>query len=208
MKLEKQDWQKLQLSLLVLAAVMLVAVSLLTAAHYFRQNQEAALQKQQSLLNAARQRYQASGAEKDMITEYLPKYQQLISKGFVGEERRIEWVEQLREQHKNQRMFGIQYSISAQEKYAPVFASNTGGFTLNRSIMKLELDMLHEGDLLRLTETLAGMNATPFILRDCEISRLANSNRSGNELAANLHAQCELDWLTLREPAAQLTSAP
>lgn len=208
MNLEKQDWQKLRAPLLILAAVSMAASVLFGTAQYFKQNQEAALQNQQNLLNAARQRYQLSGTEKDMITEYLPKYQRLISKGFVGEERRIEWVEQLREQHKTQKLFGINYSISPQEKYTPTFAANTGGFTLNRSVMKLELDMLHEGDLLQLTEALSRMNATPFILRDCEISRLNSAAQLGNQLTANLHALCEIDWLTLREPVNQLTISP
>jgi hypothetical protein len=129
----------------------------------------------------------------------------LISKGFVGEEQRIAWVEHLREQHKTQKLFGIKYSISPQEKYTPAFAANLGGFTLNRSVMKLELDMLHEGDLLQLTEALSIENSAPFILRDCEMNRL----NSGSQLIANLHALCELDWLTLREPAAvQVSSEP
>lgn len=202
MKLEKHDWQRLQGSLLLLTAVMLASVALFAAAYYFSQSQETALQQQQNLLNAARQRYQSSGVEKDMIAEYLPKYQHLIRKGFVGEERRIEWVEHLREQDKNLKLLGIKFSISPQEKYNPAFAANSGGFTLNRSIMRLELDMLHEGDLLLLTEMMATVNATPFILRDCEIRRLANSGQSGNPLNANLQAQCEVDWLTLREPAS------
>jgi hypothetical protein len=209
MSLEKQDLQKLQTPLLILAAVIIVVISLFGAAQYFNQNQEIALQNQQNLLNAARQRYQLSGAEKDMIIEYLPKYQMLISKGFVGEEQRIAWVEHLREQHKMQKLFGIKYSISPQEKYTPAFAANLGGFTLNRSVMKLELDMLHEGDLLQLTEALSTENSAPFILRDCEINRLNPGSQLSNQLIANLHALCELDWLTLREPAtAQVSSAP
>ena len=209
MSLEKQDWQKLQTPLLILAAVIMAVISLFGAAQYFNQNQEAALQNQQSLLNAARQRYQLSGAEKDMITEYLPKYQMLISKGFIGEEQRIEWVEHLREQHKIQKLFGIKYSISPQEKYTPAFAANLGGFTLNRSVMKLELDMLHEGDLLQLAEALSAESSAPFILRDCEINRLNPGSQLSNQLIANLHALCELDWLTLREPAAvQVSSVP
>jgi len=202
MKLEKQDWQKLQKPLLILAVVSVTAVLLFGFAQYFNTNQEQALQQQQNLLNAARQRYQSSGAEKGMITEYLPSYQLLISKGFVGEERRIEWVEHLREQHKNHKLFGIKYSISQQEKYSPPFAASLGGFALNRSIMKLELDMLHEGDLLQLTESLNTTNTAPFILRDCEIARLNPAGQISNQLIANLHAQCELDWLTLREPAS------
>ena len=202
MSLEKQDWQKLQAPLLILAAVVMVVISLFGAAQYFNKNQEVVLQNQQNLLNAARQRYQLSGAEKDMIVEYLPKYQMLISKGFVGEEQRIEWVEHLREQHKTQKLFGIKYSISPQEKYTPAFAVNLGGFTLNRSVMKLELDMLHEGDLLQLTESLSANNTAPFILRDCEITRLTDTSALSAQLVANLHARCDLDWLTLREPSS------
>jgi hypothetical protein len=67
--------------------------------------------------------------------------------------------------------------------------------------MKLELDMLHEGDLLQLTESLNANNAASSMLRDCEIVRLNTNGLPSNQLIANLHAQCELDWLTLREPA-------
>jgi len=209
MKLDKHDWQKLQAPLLILGAVIVVAILLFGFAQYYNAKQEQALQTQQNLLNNARQHYQSSGSEKDMITEYLPKYQLLINKGFVGEERRIEWVENLRTQHKNHKLFGIKYSISHQEKYAPAFATNLGGFVLDRSVMKLELDMLHEGDLLQLTESLNAINTAPFILRDCEITRLNTAGPLSNQLIANLHAQCELDWLTLREPAPiQAPSVP
>lgn len=206
MKLEKHDWQKLQKPLLALVAAGIVVIPLFGFSQYYSMQQEQALQSQQNLLNAARQRYQSSGAEKEMITEYLPKYQALIAKGFVGEERRIEWVENLREQHKNNKLFGIKYSISHQEKYAPAFLANLGGFTLNRSVMKLELDMLHEGDLLQLTEALSSKNSAPYILRDCAITRLNSGGALSNQLVANLHAQCELDWLTLREPASANTA--
>lgn len=208
MKLEKKDWQTLQTPLLILVAVIAAVISLFATAQYFNTNQQQALQNQQNQLNAARQRYQSSGAEKAMITEYLPRYQALIGKGFVGEERRIEWVEALREQHKNHKLFGIKYSISHQEKYTPVFATNLGGFTLSRSVMKLDLDMLHEGDLLQLTESLNTNNTAPFILRDCEIARLNPAGQISNQLIANLHAVCELDWLTLREPAANQAVVP
>jgi hypothetical protein len=208
MKLEKKDWQTLQTPLLILVAVIAAVISMFATAQYFNTNQQQALQNQQNQLNTARQRYQSSGAEKAMITEYLPRYQTLISKGFVGEERRIEWVEALREQHKNHKLFGIKYSISHQEKYTPVFATNLGGFTLSRSVMKLDLDMLHEGDLLQLTESLNTNNTAPFILRDCEIARLNPAGQISNQLIANLHAVCELDWLTLREPAANQAVVP
>lgn len=201
MKLEQNDWKRLQIPLAILGGIIVVVVVCIVFAQQYKADQEQALLTQQNQLNAARQRYQSSGLEKEIITEFLPQYQALINKGFVGEERRIEWVERLREQHKNHKLFGIKYSIKQQEKYTPTFATNIGGFTLSRSIMQFELDMLHEGDLLQLTESLSGANAAALILRDCEITRLNEGGALSAQLTANLHAQCELDWLTLREPA-------
>lgn len=209
MKLDKQDWRKLQTPLILLGAVIIVTAALFALAQTYTADQEAALQAQQGKLNAARQRYQSSGAEKATITEYLPKYQLLISKGFIGEERRIEWVEELRTQHKNHKLFGIQYSISQQAEYKPTFAPNLGGFVLHRSIMKLDLDMLHEGDLLQLTESLNTKNYAPFLLRDCEVTRLNADAVISNQLIPNMHARCELDWFTMREPVtAQVVLTP
>jgi len=207
MKLEPNDWKKLQIPLVILGVVIAVVVACIVLAQQYKTEQELALLTQQNQLNAARQRYQSSGQEKEVITAYLPQYQTLINRGFVGEERRIEWVESLRAQHNNHKLFGIKYSIKQQEKYMPAFAPNLGGFTLNRSVMQFELDMLHEGDLLQLTESLSQANVAELILRDCEITRLNENGALSSQLIANLHAQCELDWLTLREPTAIQTVA-
>jgi len=207
MQLNKQDWLNLQMPLAMLVTVIVAIVALFVLAQNYSSSQEAALQAQKNLLNAARQRYQSSGMEKETITEYLPQYQALINKGFVGEERRIEWVDALRAQHTNHKLFGIKYSVSQQEEYKPSFAPNLGAFVLHRSVMKLDLDMLHEGDILQLTESLSAQVTAPFMLRDCEITKLNAGVALSNQLTANLHAKCELDWLTVREPAVVQTAA-
>lgn len=203
-QLNKQDWQKLQTPIAVLVIVLIIMVGLIGFAHHYSQNQQQELLTQQNQLNSARQRYQSSGLEKDTIIQYLPLYQGLISKGFIGEERRIEWVDELRAQHQKHKLFGIKYSISQQEDFKPEFAPNFGGFTMHRSVMKIDLDMLHEGDILQLTESLDAENTSPFMLRDCEIVRLGSNGAMSKQLVANLHAQCELDWITLREPVTVL----
>ena len=68
--------------------------------------------------------------------------------------------------------------------------------------MKLNLDMLHEGDLISLLDGLHEQ-AAPFIVRDCEISRPIGAVANSKNVVANLKANCEIDWLTLRDP--QLT---
>ena len=70
--------------------------------------------------------------------------------------------------------------------------------------MSLKLDMLHEGDLLVLLDDLHEQT-TPFIVRECEISRPIGALVNIKNVAANMQAVCEIDWLTLRDP--QLSNA-
>ena len=206
LQLNLHDWQKLKLPLILLSVVLVAVVLLSAGAQHYTDAQTAALEKQEGELKTAKKRYQDSGTEKDTIIEFLPQYQQLIAKGFVGEERRIEWVEALRQQHKAHKLFGIKYAISQQESFQPEFSASIGSFTLHRSIMKLDLDMLHEGDILRLVESLYTPSATPFMLRDCQITRLNDVGPLSTQLVPNMHAACELDWITMREPV--LTEVP
>lgn len=207
MKLDAKDWQNLKTPLLILGGVFIALGALIGYAHYYNQQQQKALENQKNQLNNARQRYLSSGSEKDVITEYLPQYRKLIDKGFVGEERRIEWVDELRMQHQQHKLYAIQYNIGQQEEYKPTFALNLGAFVLHRSVMKLELDMLHEGDILKLTESMANSDAPPFMLRSCEMLRV-NHSSTFNQLIPNLHAKCELDWLTIHEPVSATATVP
>lgn len=204
MSISSQDWQKLRNPILGLGAALVFAGLFITFADQYRQKNTLALQTQQNLLNQARQKYQSSGLEKETITQYLPIYNDLLASGFIGEEKRIEWIESLRKIHAQNKLFSIDYSIGLQENYKPNFLSNLGNFKLHRSVMKLNLDMLHEGDLLALIDGLQEQT-TPFIVRDCEITRPIGAVINTKNISANLKAACEIDWLTLRDP--QLSGA-
>jgi len=203
MSMTPQDRRKLQWPIIGLVLAIMVVGLLVTYADQYRAENESALQSQQNSLNQARQKFQSSGLEKESIIQYLPIYNQLLASGFVGEERRIEWIEALRQIHAQHKLFNIDYSIGLQEGYNPSFLPNLGNFKLKRSVMNLKLDMLHEGDLLALLDGLHEQT-TPFIVRECEIKRPVGAVVNAKNMASNMQANCEIDWLTLRDP--QLTS--
>ena len=198
MKFSRADWIKLRASAIFFSLALVAMASLVYFAHIRKEASILTLENQKTQLQQATQRYQLSGAEKSNIMKYLPQYQQLISKGEVGEERRLEWVDALRNIHKNQKLFTIKYGIGAQEPYKPVVSLNSGQFKITRSMMKLELAMLHEGDLLTLLDGLTTEQSSPFIVRQCEMNQ-QNAN-IGSSLTPNMQAKCELDWITIHEP--------
>lgn len=198
MKLNHREWKALQLPLAVFGLALLAALALISYTGHKKAQALAALESQNNQLHQARQRFETSGAEKGMITEYMPLYLDLVRKGFIGEERRIEWIDDLRTINQQYKLFGIHYSIGAQENLKLSFLPDANPFSLHHSLMKIETPLLHEGDLLTILNVSSTRNLAPFMPRDCVISRLSGSSRG--KFVPNLNATCEIDWLTVSEP--------
>lgn len=199
MTLTQKDWRQLRFPILGLGLAMIAAGLLASFADQYRTEEKQALQIEQGLYNQARQKFESSGQEKETIIKYLPEYNRLLAQGFIGEERRIEWIERLRQIHGQYNLFSIDYSIGQQERYQPSFITNAGNHIINRSVMELKLDMLHEGDLIHLIEDLH-QETPPFLVRECEITRPIGADIDSKKMTANLKAVCEIDWITLRDP--------
>lgn len=203
MKLAKEDLQKLQMPLsIILASAVLVWLITSAASNREIKANEALLQQNATLENA-RQRYKSSGSEKENITKYMPQYEELIKRGFIGEEQRIDWISDLRKINQTNKFFGVNYDISAQEEYKPKFPVVTGTFKLRRSVMKLTFALLHENDLLTLFASLPSETNPPFMVRDCIVVRTNKELRGKFE--PNLNATCDIDWLTIAEPNSKAT---
>lgn len=205
MVLNQQDWKRLQLPLLVLGVALVVVGLLAFYAKNYHNEKQQALETQRSLLNQARQKYLSSGQEREMIVQYLPQYQDLLASGFVGEERRIEWIETLRQIHLQNKLFSIDYNISQQAVARPSYLPNLGSFILHASIMHLDFGMLHEGDLLTLLDNMRAQFNT-FVVRECTITRPTRQAINSGVITDYLNASCEIDWITLRDPQLRIPS--
>jgi hypothetical protein len=42
---------------------------------------------------------------------------------------------------------------------------------------------------------------SPFMVRDCEITLASNTEMNQQAIQENLTARCEIDWLTIQDPA-------
>lgn len=198
MKLTAQDWRKLQLPIITFGVALIISTLLYSTTDSMLGRAKIDLQAQKDMLSQARSRYQTSGAEKDNIVQYLPAYQKLIQQGFIGEEQRVDWIDDLRTVNMRYKFFGVSYDIGAMQDYKPAFPLDVGNFKLHRSTMKLTLSMLHEGDLLTLLQALPQEQNPPFMLRDCIISKVDGGGRG--KFLPNLTSACEIDWLTMTEP--------
>jgi hypothetical protein len=75
--------------------------------------------------------------------------------------------------------------------------------------MKMNFNLLHEGDLMRLLTTLGKQGAGFFAVNHCQIDRTGSANinpGSAVRYQPNLRGECDLSWITVRAPLSSGTT--
>jgi hypothetical protein len=197
----------LTVPLIVFAIVLLACIGAVKFTLEKALDAEKKFTAQQGLLRDAQTRVQKSGSEKELIIRYLPGYRQLATIGFVGDEKRINWLDALRVVNQKGALFGVDYDISPKRPYPLAAALSPGQMSVMQSMMKLRFQMLHEGDLQRFLELLSNQNAGLFMVDQCTVKRSAATAAPTMRFQPNLAAECQLSWMTA-QPAEQPGAKP
>jgi len=186
----------LTVPLIVFAAVLLAMVAAVKFSSDKALDAQRLFSTQEAQLRDASLRVQKSGSEKELIVRYLPGYQQLAALGFVGDEQRINWLDALRVANQKGELFGIDYDISPRRRYPLAAALSPGQMNIMQSMMKIRLQLLHEGDLARFLELLSNQRTGLFLVDQCTLRRSAPTLTM--RFQPNLAAECQLSWITAR----------
>lgn len=148
--------------------------------------------------NEAKRRYQDSDVEKAMILQYLPEYRELQTRGFIGSENRLKWIDALRTADRQLGEFGVQYQLSAQSAYSGPLSSEPVASRLRQSTMDIRFGVVHEGHFLAFLDELDAQRAGTYSLRSCSLEPIHGDKPQPR--TRNLSANCEIDWVTMHPP--------
>mgnify|MGYP003590685695 CR=1 FL=1 len=138
-------------------------------------------------------------SEEQEIKRKSALFAELQARGVIGDERRLEWAEQLRAIRERRRLPALDFEIAPQA----LLEAEPGGYSFQSSSMKLSARLLHEEDLLRLLADLRQDARALVLPRACSLARLPRGTPE-TTATAHLQAECQIDWVTLRGPAASL----
>lgn len=189
-----EELKALRFPLLVLVVILACAAGAVYYTHLLRQQAQAGLARQTAQLREAQSRMQLSGDEKIIIEKYVGDYRRLQQSGFIGDEQRINWLDALRKSNERADLFGVNYEIGVQQDYPYAAELDRGKMVLHQSVMRAELRVLHELDLLRFFAALRAQNAGLFHLDQCLLRRTDVSGAIRNQ--PNVSATCRLAWIT------------
>ncbi|MBK8162572.1 MAG: hypothetical protein IPK65_05320 [Gammaproteobacteria bacterium] len=201
MKASDIDWAYLRgASRWLLAAALCCAVMVGLSGYYLRE-QRLEFERLSGERDAVREDYLAAETQGRVTDEYYARYLMLRQSGVVGAERRLDWVEAVRESARHLRLPKLQYQIMPREPFTLASLPAYPGLQVYASRMKLDMELMHEGDLAAVFDRLGRAAPGAMHIDTCVLRRLLDTPDTG-AVAPNLVAACELLLFTVQPEAA------
>jgi hypothetical protein len=149
----------------------------------------------------ASQRLMRIAEEEKEVKEKLEVYRQLQDLGILGAERRLEWADAMTRIRTQLELPDLRYRVERQRLLNSV-AGKPAAVDFYASTMRVELALLHEGDLFGFLEDLRASGNAYYAVRRCSLTR-AGQFAAAARLAPRLRAECEIDLITIVDRGAK-----
>lgn len=196
MEKKEIDWGILKGSIIFFTTCAIICSVLIGSSYYFNNNLNKQLRKNKAIFQSISRKYLDVDQEEKLLLENYPKFIKLYNQGIIGRERRLNWIEALRQSGEKLHLPSLKYSIKSQEMYTPGFQINYSGYALYRSTMDLKLGLLHEGDLFKLLNYINKNADGTYTISECTFKQSGNAIQYNKE-QANIAASCLLHWITI-----------
>jgi hypothetical protein len=196
MKLFRSDLPHIQTSLIVFALSLTIGAGAVWLSDSFINQTLLSRQAAQKQLNDARNKLSTAEIDQENMGAYANEYEALEKRQIIGNEQRLDWIENLETLRKREYVLDYQYNIAPQQAYTPSPPLDAGNFNIMRSNMSLQFDLLHEEQLLHFFTALNTEFKGKFMLDHCSIER-ATSTKS----EAQLNSECTGGWLSIKNKA-------
>lgn len=196
----KDDFRRIGPALAAAAVMVAAGIAIVFASLQMHQ----AAKKSQAAAQAKRldsQNRLARARDEELeVKQKIARYNTLAAAGIIGEERRLDWVENIRRIRNERKLFDIQYEIAPQQVIdAATLPGASAPYDFLSSTMQMRMKLLHEADLLHFLDDLRA-SAQAFIrVRRCDLERLPKGGSEGRGVPPQLAAECIIEWITIRE---------
>lgn len=200
MNISANDFVRIRWGLAFLLLAMLIGFAMTTTARTLVEKARTEQRQLEAQQREIRARLSRAPDEERELRGKIALFQQLQERGIIGQEERLNWVEQIARIKAARRLFDFQYEIAPQKPLGDALLPGgavAGDYEFMSSTMSLQMPLLHEDDLLGFLADLRRNVHAYLLVRDCAIERVAQGQERG--VAAQLRAVCTIDWITLRE---------
>ncbi len=201
MNFSAAELKKLVIPLALLVALLAAGGGLI----YWMERQQRAAGQQLAAARTeraqARERLTRIAEEEKQVNDKLEVYRRLRSLHILGEEQRLEWADAMTRIRTNRELLDLRYIVERQRTLVSV-PGKPANVDFFASTMKVDIALLHEGDLLVFLRDLRDSGNAYYSVKRCMITR-TGTPPPGLSIVPRLRGDCDIDLITIIDRAAK-----
>jgi len=212
MKFSSSDFQLMRWNIAAIFASVILSGLVLYGSQQYAEHAQNDFRAAQKQMNETRNLLTAAHQDQENMAVYAKDYSVLEDRKIIGDDHRLDWMEGLDKLRQQNLAIDFRYSIVPQKIYAPQPAIDSGNFDIHYSEMKLQFDLLHEGQLLSFFNALNNQIKGQYQLEGCAMQRtsaaiVGDADRDNDDVAlsstTHIKAECSGGWITLKNRNVQ-----
>lgn len=201
MNFSAQELRKLIAPLAILVALLAAGAGLIYWTQHEQRSAGLQLAAARSERAQSRERLTRIADEEKEVNNKLEVYRRLRTLHILGEERRLEWADAMTRIRTGRELLDLRYIVERQRVLVSV-PGKPANVDFHASNMKVDIALLHEGDLLGFLRDLRDSGNAFYSVKRCTITRTGIA-ATGASIVPRLRAECDIDLITIIDRAAK-----
>jgi hypothetical protein len=197
----QEELKRLAVPIVIALALIAAGIGMLFSTGEGLRMAQARLGVAQSERRQNAERLARIAEEEREVNQKLDVYKQLKALNILGEERRLEWADAVNRIRVQRELLDVRYRVERQ-KLLTSAQGKPANVDFYASTMRVDLQLLHEEDLLRFLGDLRASGNAYYSVRKCVLTRTGQAV-GGTTMTPRLSAQCEIDLITIVDRAAK-----
>ncbi|MCC6611468.1 MAG: hypothetical protein IT515_17575 [Burkholderiales bacterium] len=204
MKIPGASLRPLYVPLATAVGLIAIGIAVVMVANHYLDRARLASRTALADRQAVQNKLSRATEEAREISEKLVDYRRLLARGVIGDEHRLDWVETIGHIKTDRRLFDIKYQIEPQRALELPGLTQSPEVEFRVSPLKVDMQLLHEGDLLTFLDDLSRNLKSLVLVRECSMQRLDRSTVEKG-VVPRLRAACTIDLVTIRDKQLKST---
>ena len=150
-----------------------------------------------------RNKIDEANTNNQILVKHEDTFKKLQAESIIGNENRLSWVEVVQKVAESRGIASVKYDIASQVLLdKKLLDKKYEGLDVYRSVMSIEMDFIHEGDLFVMLNALRNEAKGLMTVDKCDVELVnkdVNEGVIGQDSTDNMRAFCELSWYTLKK---------
>ncbi len=190
------DWFYMKPSLVITGFLVLFSFSIAAFSGLYLAEHEADAANQNQAMAEANSKLFGILDNKRLLSSYGDQYQNLVARGVVGNEQRLEWVDAIKSRIEALKLPELFYKVQPQKKFESPYIEQSEGLVVTQSQIELTFGIYHSEDLINLLSEVEQQIAGAFHVESCKLTRI-EKRFSYFKDNTNMKAICNINWFTL-----------